>query len=311
MKRKSVLFLIAAFLIAFGPRQDAFAQKNKYHNKANDPVAKLGYTKKLRWADGLFKSGSYYNAIDYYKQLMNEQPRNPYIVYQLAECSWFMRDYVPAAKYYGYAYSLSSALYPEAIYKQAEMLKMQGKYNEAIAAFQKFMDDNPKKYKKLKKRAVIQIEGCKMAINSMNNPIPANVNNLGPNVNTAYTELSPYPLGDTALLFATMNSNEPVVIGQEKRSEYVSRFMVAKKFKQVDLDAVDSFQWALPFNDGSFNDPKFHTGNGCYIPGGDRFYFTRCLEDKTHNMICHIFVSKFKDERWSEPQEIGNNVNVK
>lgn len=310
MRRNSILFLIAAILLSFG-QTNVQAQKNKYRNKANDPVEKLGYEKKLRWADGLFKSGSYYNAIDYYKQLLQEQPRNPYLVYQLAESSWYMRDYIPAANYYGLVYSLASDIYPEAIYKQAQMLKMQGKYDEAISVFKQFIKDNPKTFKKLKQRAEREIEGCVMAMNSLKNPIPANVNNLGPNVNSAYTELAPYPLGDTALLFATMHSNEVVEVGKEKRSDYVSRFMVSPKFKRVDIDVVDSFQWPLPFNDGKFNDPKFHTGNGCYSDGGKRFYFTRCLENDKNEMTCHIFVSIFKDEKWGEPEELGNGINEK
>src|SRR5690606_39774210 len=52
--------------------------KEKYRDKANDPVAKLPYYKKLRWADGLFRAGSYFNAIEYYHQLLAEQERNPY-----------------------------------------------------------------------------------------------------------------------------------------------------------------------------------------------------------------------------------------
>ncbi|WP_118949651.1 OmpA family protein [Taibaiella helva] len=307
MRRKSLLYLFSAIILAAVVQNDALAQKDKYRNKANDPVTQLGYEKKLRWADGLFKSGSYYNAADYYAQLLQEQPRNPYLNYQAAECAWFMRDYVPAADYYGKVYSLASALYPEAIYKQAQMLKMQGKYEEAINRFQKFITDNPKSFKKLKKRAQREIDGCKMAMNSVNNPIPANVKNLGPNVNTAYTELSPYPLGDTALLFATMKSNNQVEVGKEKRADYVSRFMVSHKFKRH--EERDTFQWPLAFLDGRFNDAKYHTGNGCFSPGGDRFYFTRCLENDKNEMTCRIFCSTFEKEKWGEPVLLGNGIN--
>lgn len=309
MRRKSFLYLFSAFLLVAGVQDEALAQKDKYRNKANDPVAELGYEKKLRWADGLFKSGSYYNAYDYYLQLLQEQPRNPYLNYQVAECAWFMRDYVPAARYYGFVYSLASALYPEAIYKEALMLKMQGEYDNAIGRFQKFIADNPKSFKKLKKRAQREIEGCIMAKKSLNDPIPATVKNLGPNVNSAYTELSPYPLGDTALLFATMKSNNLVEVGKEKRKDYVSRFMVSQKFKKS--EERDTFQWALPFMDGRFNDDKYHVGNGCFSPGGDRFYFTRCLEDAKNEMVCNIFVSEFDKEKWGEPKQIGSGVNEK
>ncbi len=307
MRRKSLLFLLAAFVFAVVQHDEAFAQKNKYRNKANDPVKELGYEKKLRWADGLFRSGSYYNATDYYLDLIQEQPRNPYLVYQLAECYWAMRDYVPAAKYFGYAYELASALYPEAIYKEAQMLKMQGEYDKAIVRFNKFIADNPKTFKKLKKSALREIEGCEMGKSSLNDARNATVKNVGPNVNTAYTELSPYPLGDTAILFATMKSNSEVEVGKEKRADYVSRFMVSRKQKYTDV--VDTFEWALPFMDGKFNDPKFHVGNGSFSPGGDRFYFTRCLENESNEMTCRIYVSNFEGDKWGNPIEIPNGVN--
>ena len=137
MKRNSILFLLSVLLLTIS-QSNSFAQKDKYRDKANDPVARLDYDKKLRWTDGLFKAGSYYNAVEYYKQLLMEQPRNPYIVYQIAECSWFMRDYPEAARMYGYAYDLASGLYPEAKYKEAQMLKMDGQYENAKELIKEF-----------------------------------------------------------------------------------------------------------------------------------------------------------------------------
>src|SRR5690606_40241199 len=92
--RKNWLLLLLATLM-FTSQNDAFAQqqrKEKYRSKANDPVKDLPYYKKLRWADDLFKEGSYFNAIEYYQQLKQEQERNPYLAYQLAECYWITRD---------------------------------------------------------------------------------------------------------------------------------------------------------------------------------------------------------------------------
>jgi len=282
-------------------------QKEKYRNKANDPVKKLPYYKKLRWADGLFKAGSYFNAIEYYQQLLQEQPRNPYLIYQLAECYWFTRDYSPAAKHYTDAYAIAPKLYPEAIYKQAMMLKMQGSYDTSIATFKKFIADNPKTFKKLKKRAQREIDGANMGKTSMNDPIAVTMKNAGPNVNSAYTELSPYPLGDTALLFSSMVQNSVVEVDKRRRSEYMARFMVSHK--QYRTPEVDSFQWPLSFNDGAFNNPRVHTGNGFYSPGGERFYFTRCAEEDSMNVMCKIYVSKFEKAKWSTPELLGEGIN--
>jgi len=305
--RKNWLLLLLATALALPYQGQAQQQKEKYRNKANDPVAKLPYYKKLRWADDLFRSGSYFNAAEYYQQLKQEQERNPYITYQLAESYWYTRDYVPAAKYYGEAYALAPTLYPEAVYKEAVMLKMQGQYDSAISRFNVFIANNPKTYKKLKLRAQREIEGANMAKNSITDPIPVTMKNAGPNVNSAYTESAPYPLGDTALLFSSMAQNKLVEVDKRRRDEYVSRFMISHKQKFV--ADVDSFQWPLAFNDGSFNDPREHVGNGVYSPGGDRFYFTKCREEDSFKVLCRIYVSRFEGARWGAPEELGEGIN--
>ncbi|OSZ81842.1 hypothetical protein CAP35_00815 [Chitinophagaceae bacterium IBVUCB1] len=307
MRKNWLLLILATVLVTI--QFDAIAQqqrKEKYRNKADDPVSKLPYYKKLRWADGLFREGSYFNAIEYYQQLKQEDERNPYLTYQLAECYWMTRDYAPAAAYYSEVYAMSSKLYPEAIFKSALMLKQQGRYEDAIVQFNKFITDNPKTFKKEKKRALREIEGCNMAMNSVKDPQPVTIINAGPNVNTAYTESAPYPLGDSALLYSSMSKNTLAEI--DKRSaEYMSRFMVSRK--QTYTERVDSFQWALEFKDGNFNTKKAHVGNGCYSPTGERFYFTKCAEGDSLKVECKIYVSKFEKAKWSEPQLLGEGIN--
>lgn len=308
--RKNWLLLILATVFVTGLTIDANAQqqrKERYRDKADDPVSKLPYYKKLRWADGLFREGSYFNAIDYYLQLKQEQPRNPYLTYQLAECYMLSRDYAPAAHYYGEVYNTASKLYPEAVYKQAMMEKMAGNYEEAKAAFNRFIEDNPKTFKKLKKAAMREIEGCDVAIKSMMNPEAVTVKNAGPNVNSAYTESAPYPLGDTALLFSTMRQNNLIEVDKKKREDYMARFMVSRKQKYT--DEVDSFQWPLKFTDGDFNSNKVHVGNGVYSPGGDRFYFTKCAEGDSMKIECKIYVSQFGERGWGDAEELGEGIN--
>lgn len=315
MKRISLVFsIMSLFLLPTMVDNNVHAQRSKYTDNAYDPVSELGYEKKLRWADRLFESGSLYNAVEYYRQLLKEQPRNPYLVYQVAEGSWHLRDYPIAADHYQYAYSLAPAIYPDALFKYAVMLKMQGKYDEAIEQFERYLADNDRKLdKKVLQRVDTEIKGCIMGKNSLANPIPATVKNLGQNVNTAYTELAPYPLGDTAILFASMNANQIVDVENSQREDYVSRFKVSHKFDEDRFGVVDTFQWPLPFNDGEYNDKRYHVGNGSYSPGGDMFFFTKCIESRDNplEMDCRIFVAHFEGASWSRPEELGFGINDK
>lgn len=345
--RKNWLYLFLVTLIVAAPNY-ADAQKNmkdKYRNRANDPLSGLSYGKKLTWADQLYEKRSYFEAIDYYQQLKQQDERNPYISWQLATCYMATRDYVLAAHYFSEVKTMAKNVYPYAGYYAALMYKQQCEYKLAIELFNEFLaenkknsvakkkDDNPviandffrnkdpKVVKNLKKLIKVEIEGCEMAIASLKDPQAATVINAGPNINSSYTELSPYPLGDSALLFATLGrnstSNASFIGGKGlvetdpwKASEFKDKFMYSHK----QAGYVDSFQWPLPFYDGQFNDPNMHTGNGSWGPGGDKFYFSKCGLDAQDSLRCNIYVSKFDVKGWSAPDlmrdlgEMGHNT---
>lgn len=338
MRKNWLIVFLATSLVT--TQYDSFAQsgtkrKIEVRNKNNDPLRGMTLDKELTMAQSLYKSGSYFNAIDYYQDLKGADERNPFYTYVLAECYRFTRDYVPSAHYYVEAYHLDKKDYPRSAYYAGMMFKQQGEYEQAKQWFNQFLEDNKKtsstasmadefhrlitqkEMKDLKKKIKVEIEGCDMAMASMKSPQPVTIFNCGPNVNSAYTELSPYPLGDTALLFSTVNynssyvtsrpyrKNTPIVGSKETENKDnfpKEHFMVAQKQKGY----VDSFQWPLPFYDGNFNGGDFQVGNGCYSPGGDRFYFTRCRDehDSLATFRCAIFYSDFGAMGWQTPQSI-------
>ena len=334
--RKNWLFLILATILVTVHYDSNAQSKNvkKYKSRPFDPTNGMSYGKKMQYANDLYAAGSYFNAIDYYQQLKSQDERNPFITYQLADCYRFTRDYVLSAHYYAEVTHLSKKTYPLATYYAGLMLKQQGEYQEAIALFNEFLADNkksaqrpvlrgvdaidknpdrtidPKVMKDLKKRAKMEIEGCTMAITSIKDPKPVTIINAGPNVNTVRTELSPLPLGDSALLFSTSgrNTGNPRQTDQRYNMDedhYLEQFFYTHKQPGF----VDSFQWPLPFYDGNFNDPNQHTGNGCFSAGGDWFYFTRCNERDTMILTCHIFSSQFGATGWGTPTLVEGGIN--
>ena len=328
--RKNWLFLILAttFVTAHFDLNAQTKKKIEVRNKVNDPNRILTPEKELGLALGLFLQGSYFNAIDYYQDMKAKDERNPYLTYILAECYAKTRDYVPAAHYYVEAYNLDKKDYPRSAFYAGQMFKQQGEYAQAKVWFNQFLNDNKKttkpgedpfnrlvsqkEMKDLKKYAIIEIKGCDMAMVSIKSPEPQTIVNCGPNVNSAYTELSPYPLGDSSLLFSTMNVNSFGYYNNNDKSKYKYLF-IPEHFMTSHKQAgyVDSFQWPIPFTDANFvglGNPV-SVGNGCYSPGGNRFYFTNCKVGDSFLFTCSIFFTEFQEHFWSQPQLVGGNVN--
>lgn len=320
--RKNWLFLILATTLIIAQYTSNAQKAIPGRNSINDPTRVISDEKELGLALGLFVGGSYFDAIDYYQDLRSRDERNPYLAYILGECYMATRDYVPAAHHYAETYYLDKKDYPLSAFYAGQMFKQQGEYKQAITWFKQFLTDNKKtaatnpldnnfnrtptqkEYKNYKKLAQIEIDGCEMAMISIKDPAPVNIFNCGPNVNSAYTELSPYPLGDTMLLFSTLNRNTLEVTSFNRKSNKpdpisTEHFLISKKQPGY----VDSFQWPLPFRDGGFNNmsAEGNVGNGVYSPGGDRFYFTQCKVKDSFKFVCKIWYSQFLEHKWSAP----------
>ncbi len=299
------LVLICAVLLSTAADAQLFQQQT---DKV-DLIAQLPFDKKKKVAQDLFYKGSYDNAAKYFGQLRKEQPRSPYIAMMQADCARNLRDYPAASVFYRDAYEFSSALYPSAPIREAEMLKSCGEYDKAKARLDFFLKEYKGKDKKLKLYAKRLMDGCDMAKSSLANPEPIYIKNAGPNVNTIATEGAPVPMGDTALLFSTMNINSIIDIKTTARENYVSRFMWSPK--EYDRTLVkDTFEVAMKFEDGPFNDPKFFVSNGSYSPGRERFYFSKCNILDSGKVKCDIYVTPWDTIRgkWGVPGKAGNGL---
>jgi OmpA-OmpF porin, OOP family len=301
MKFKHLLLLITLFISSVTQAQLFQDQLEK-----EDLIARLPFAKKLIIAQGLYRQGSYENATKYFNQLKKEQPRNPQITLMIAQCARKSRDYPPAAYFFREAYDLAPALYPMAPFWEADMLKSCGRYQEASDRIDFFLANTKIKDKKIKAMATRLKEGAVTAMLSIQSPEPVYVKNAGPNVNTVATEGAPMPLGDTALLFSTMKINEIIDVKKVAREDYVSRLMWApKEFDRTKIK--DTFEVAMPFKDGKFNDGKFFITNGSWSPGRDRFYFSQCKVEDSSEVICKVWVATWDSAHamWKNPTRDG------
>ena len=310
--RKLGYIIIAVLMIV----QTSVAQKNNTsttggidHQGKHHDIQDHKLWKKVKIADNLLLQHSYYNAVDIYKEVERELPSNPYVLHQMANAYFVARDYANAEKYFFKACALSGIdeEYPMDRFKYAETLKMNAKYDDAITQFSAFLKKNRKKrtgeMKRWIKIASNEVRSCNYAKAVVaEDSTYHNVDFIDGDVNHAYTDFSPLPMGKDTLIFASLRQDSIVEYQSEEDA-----FRPVKLFSSVKTDDVWSTSEELPFNN-----PYEHTANGVYSSDQNRFYFTRCYLDRHNGVICNIYYSE-KDtttNTWKSGHKVGGKVNM-
>ncbi len=266
------------------------------------PASMASVTKDLKMADQLFEQGHYYDAIDYYQKVLESQAGHKHALYHVAMSYEYARDYKNAEEYYKRLIELADKWeYPEAKLSYADMMKRNGSYEKARKEFKIFQRSyRGPNASVLKKEAKIMAHGCDLALRYLKNPKKVVVSHPGNNINSAYTEISPLPMGDSALIYAGIRS-DTVIIRDDKFPEPLIQFFQSVKTGD---------QWGPgELMSQPINDAEYHTGNGAFSPDGKRFFFSKCYFDDKNQLHCEINVSKYNNGSWGAPEAVGGDIN--
>lgn len=265
----------------------------------NEP---LSYKKNIKIADQLYEAGSYYNAVDYYHGAYESKPDDNHVISQLAEIYFLSRDYKNAEIWYKKLHEANNIQYPLSTYKYAQVLKMNGKYEEAKKMFSSFiLNYKGSDYDAYNNIVNTEIQSCFFGLYADKNPVSVNIIHLDKPVNAAYTEFAPIPLGDSLLLFSSLLSDSVIKMNNKMKGKIASRiYKVRRNVSQFDNIST------LP---SVINDDEFHNGNGTFSSDGKRFYFTRCNQNEQKKVICSIYLSEYKDDNWKLPVKLSENIN--
>jgi outer membrane protein OmpA-like peptidoglycan-associated protein len=286
----------------------AIAQTSEIGGRTVD-VKKPTPAQMKRLGDELAASGSYYNAIEYYRGFLEKYPTDDKVMISLAQTYQKARDYQNAEEWYTKAFNTNKKENGEMQYWAAIMMKYNGKYDVAKTELESLIKKFPAgpNASVLKKQAKIEAEGCDLALKLIDNqPENIQVEHLGSNINNPYSDFAPAALGEKELVFSSIKSDTVVVIGGPERADYVSRI-----YKSTKNETTGKWSKAKEFGDGNINSDVEHSGNGSFSPDGKMFFYTRCKEksDQDLHIICEIFVSKKLKEGWDRPEKLNTAVN--
>lgn len=211
------------------------------------------------------------------------------------------KDYDRAEESLIQALTINPDFYKNGHYYYAEFKLTKGDYTTAKVAYEKFISYrqvNPN----LLEDAERKLANCKFAISAMENPVPFNPQNMGPEVNSEWPEYFPSFTADGKTLIMTRRIPDGVNrLGQE------DFFSSAKQgehwLKMNPMDAINT-----PANEGA----------PFISPDGQLFFFVSCATNDANEYpagrkgmgSCDIFYSyKTGDEQWSRPENLGPSVN--
>ncbi|MBP6574302.1 MAG: OmpA family protein [Flavobacteriales bacterium] len=205
-----------------------------------------------------------------------------------------------AEREYQWAMDKNPLFFPNARFHLAEVQFRLGKYAEAERNYQLFLDLKEAS-SSLQGRAQLGVESCAFARTAVQQPVPFDPVNLGPNINGSGPEYYPCITADDATLFFTRVVNDENAVQGIQEDFFMSR-------------RGDDGAWGprsrVPVINTSLNE-----GAGTLSPDGRFIIFTACELYGDYGPgrrglgSCDLFISRRIGEKWSLPENMGAPIN--
>lgn len=251
-------------------------------------VTSCGGTK-MSVADEQMARGEYFDASKTYRKIYNkltkreERPLRGEVAYKMGEAHRMLSQWSRAGAAYQNAlrYGCADSL---AQLRLAQMLHAEGKYAQAVAAYEQYLMLNPASPITLR-----GLEGAKWAAGAKANPTRYVVKSAR-QFNTRRSDFSPMFNGDI-LYFTTTNekvtgNNRSEITGMKKSDIWMSR-----------KDERGRWQRPEPV-EGELN-TEMDEGIVSFSPDGNTMYLTKARRLPNANTAVEIFTSQRSDAQWS------------
>lgn len=254
-------------------------------------------TTKLSDANEQFERGEYFEASKSYRKIYNsltkreQRPLRGEVAYQLATCYRKLNQAARASAAYQNAIRYQ---YPDsmAFFWLGRSLQAEGKYTQAIEAYNTFMEWRPDD-----RLAEEGLRGCRLAIEAKDKPKSRYIVREAKIFNSRRSDFSPMYLDKTLQQIYFTSSNEKAT--GENKSEITGM----KKSDVYYAKKNEKGEWQRPEPaEGELNS-EFDEGIVSFSPDGQTMYLTVARRMPNANTSVEIFTSRRSDASWSQPQK--------
>lgn len=267
----------------------------------------MAQSKQAEEADDAFKKGFFYNAIEMYKKAYTTEKQaseKAVLIFKVAEVYRALGDAGNAEVWYEKA---NKAQYPDPItyFRIGEALKEQGKYADAIVAYNKYKEKNPGDM-----RAEASLASCKQAQAWEDAPTRYKVD---PEV------LLNSPEYDFSAAFSDKKNSDVVFASSRPASTGTETDgIVGESFTDLFSSSRDKLgKWSEPVRLPPTVNTEAHEGSATFNEKRNIMYFTRCPHEKKKAFGCDIWISKKVGNNYSEaimlnlrPEQEKNDTSI-
>ncbi len=259
------------------------------------PAALNAQKQKTERAYAAFEAGSYYDAIDFFKDVYSktrEKQLKAEMVFMVSECYRLIND--PKNAELWYKRSVRSPFpKPEAQYRLAEVTKKLGRYPQAIEEFRKYRQLVPGD-----PRTEQQIRACELAMEWQDSPESYIIEELK-DANSRDSDFGPaFARDDYGLLWFTSSRDDA-----RGNKEHGATGQSFTDIFETRLDKKGKWSTPVPVD---FLNSEFEDGTPSFSSDYTEVWFTRCEAGKREKKGCVIMYSTREGTRWTDPvkQEI-------
>lgn len=253
-------------------------------------------TPKLKTADEQFARGEYFDASKTYRAVYNklnsrdERPQRGEVAYKLATCYRRLNQAARASAAYQNAIRYE---YPDSMawYYLGRSLQMEGKYQPAIDAYNKFLEYVPDD--QLAKEG---LKGCRQAIASRDKKTRYIVKQ-DKNLNSRRADFAPMFL-DKSLTTLYFTSSTEKATGDNK-----SEITGTKKNDIFFSTKDEKGNWKRPEPAQGELNTEFDEGIVSFSPDGQTMYLSVARRSPNASTSVEIYTSRRSDASWSAPQK--------
>lgn len=248
--------------------------------------------KKVKEADRLYNNKEYYEALEAYgkarESVRGNKALKAELTYKQALCYMAFNDAKKAETWFAKAIK-AKYQNPEAILYMADMMRVNGKYDEALTEYENYI-----KLKPDDPRGAVGKESCKLAVKWKENPTRHEITNVR-DLNSKFDDFSP--------MYARKNFKEMIFTSSREGSMGNGQDgWTGEAFSDIYYASLDrNGKWSTPV---SFKEPlnsKYNDGATSMNRKYSIMFFTRCDYDKNKIKGCQIYTTRKKGNTWDEP----------